>query len=108
MVERHCVTLRQEAQAVSDAMTGAGRLEDISDRALLKAAAHKLKGSSGSLGFLDVSQCAERLEHTVRDLENAQLDNRQVNEVVAAHDDLQSVIAEIAPEKSALYKRFAG
>lgn len=107
LIERHCVTLIGEAAAVRDCLA---RLADpAADRAAVVAQgaglAHKIKGSSGSIGFGEISRAAQALEVHLRELARLEgrLDEAQVERAIGLGRELEAQTAAIRPEHSALY-----
>ena len=107
LIERHCLTLVSEAAAVRACLA---RLADpAADRAAVVAEgtglAHKIKGSSGSIGFGEISQAAQALEFYLRELARLEgaLDEAQVGRAIGLGRDLEARTAAIRPENSALY-----
>ncbi|MFQ6552652.1 Hpt domain-containing protein [Aestuariibius insulae] len=103
LVERHCSTLRKEFEVIEfgfdAAMTGGDALSR------LRAATHKIKGSSGTLGFPEVAALAENYE---RALQNAELAGVDIPVLRANHAALARVVAGVKPEQSTLHARFSG
>ena len=106
LVERHCATLRFEADALSDAFRRVETSRDPQALTALIAAAHKLKGSSGSIGFKQISDQAQIIEHLAKDSEKRQLSSPEMDQWHKGQAELQSLIAKITPHQSSLYTRF--
>ena len=106
LVRRHCSTLRQEfqeAEARFDAL-GSG---DSTRIEALTAQAHKIKGTSGTLGFGTVASSAERYEHALRALSARRLSGDDVADLRRMHADLGRTIAAVTPEQSSLFQRMS-
>lgn len=115
LITRHCATLRQEAAAVGEALSGWGGDDgaDGAERGWLTAAigsAHKIKGSSGSIGFMELSATATELETLLRDLSEQAVsptaDDR--SRADALNERLTRQAAELRPEHSRLFDRRLG
>ncbi|MGP1396931.1 MAG: Hpt domain-containing protein [Inquilinaceae bacterium] len=109
LIERHCSTLKDEAAAVTAALSGWGATHAITPADLLDAVnhAHKIKGSSGSIGFGDVSAAAAALEQFLRDLNTQSAapsaeDRAKAN---ALNTRLQVLARDVKAEQSTLYHR---
>lgn len=121
LVIRHIATLCTEASAVDHATAtlrearfrAPGRPADpgaASTRedglAALAERVHKIKGSSGSLGFRQVSEAARLLEMDLRQIQTAPTlsatDTARLQDKSRA---LCRLVAELGPEDSTLYNR---
>ena len=100
LVVRHCETLRREAETIAAALAVAQP-----DRAAAFKLVHRIKGSSGSLGFPGISDLALRLEATLRACADRPPTPQEVATIDRLHGRLQADIAAIAPEQSTLYQR---
>lgn len=107
LIERHCATLGTEAAAVRACL---GRLDDPTADATSVIAegadlAHKIKGSSGSIGFREISQAAQTLEYCLRALceSEAAPTGRELDKARTLATDLEERVAAITPEQSMLY-----
>ncbi|WGH78439.1 Hpt domain-containing protein [Jannaschia ovalis] len=107
LVERHCDTLRVEFAAVEDAFAELGRGAETGALDRLVAATHKIKGSSGTLGFAEISARAARYEHALRDAVAAAPFGSDPHAFRALHDGLARAVAEIHPAQSTLHARFS-
>ena len=106
LIRRHCATLKEEfaeADAKFRALSAGGSQAEID---AVTAQAHKIKGSSGTLGFGAISRRAEEYEHALRCASAGHLTVQQKASLGQMHDSLGRTIADIAPEQSALYQRF--
>lgn len=107
LIEKHCTTLTVELESVRNCLD---RL-DGSDQPVAEVIAegiglaHKIKGSSGSIGFPEISAAAALLERHLRSL--AELDETlspaQRDQVFAHYDGLARLIRQVSPEASTLY-----
>lgn len=107
LIERHCVTLNDEAAAIG---THIRQLEDAaidSSEAISNAIAmaHKIKGSSGTIGFSAISSAAGSLESYLSALASTGMDPTaaQVNTVAGLFDELNTLVRTVSPESSTLY-----
>ena len=108
LVTRHCETLRTEFAEIDRSFDAAHRDPDGAGLGPVTASAHKIKGSSGSLGFAEVSARAERLEVALRRLEGDPGRPGGLEALRPLRDDLGRAVSEIRPEQSSLYARFSG
>ena len=108
LIETHCSTLRDEAAMVQDCLDGLGDMSD--DPRLIVAEgvgyAHHIKGSSGTIGFGDISEIAKSLEHHLRAMD--QLDKPPTLEDIEVARELSKklsdAVATLKPEQSTLYE----
>ncbi len=107
LIERHCATLTNEADAIGSHIR---QLEDTSidsSEAITNAIAmaHKIKGSSGSIGFAAISSAAGSLESYLSALASTGMEPTaaQVNTVVGLFDELNTLVRTVSPESSTLY-----
>ena len=73
LIEKHCATLAEEARAVGACLErrdgpNAPLAEVVAEAVRL---VHKIKGSSGSIGFKEVSAVAQSLERLLRSIDGA-------------------------------------
>ncbi|MDF1776252.1 MAG: Hpt domain-containing protein [Rhizobiaceae bacterium] len=107
LIKHHCVTLITEADAIG---THIRQLEDASidgSEAISNAIAmaHKIKGSSGSIGFAAISSAAGSLESYLSALASTGMDPTaaQINTVAGLFDELNTLVRTVSPESSTLY-----
>lgn len=105
LVERHCETMRQEAADIA-ALIGNETCPSGDSHTKALAIAHKLKGSSGTIGFTEISHTAQTLEDALRDVVAGEPTPKGLAAVIAANDALQQIIAETDVQDSTLYQRF--
>lgn len=103
LIERHCQTIKQEAVEIDRSLgrLGSSSKEENIDQA--RYLVHKIKGSSGTLGFLALSQSAQALEDALR-VEISALDTAQIRNLNGV---MQGQISGMAPQKSILFDRFS-
>lgn len=67
--------------------------------------AHQVKGSSGSMGFREVSAAAAALEAQLKSMRGAQtgMHREEMRAVGGLIDDFKRLAGEATPERSALY-----
>ena len=107
LVARHCETLRTEFAEIARTFDAAAGAPGGAGLAPVTASAHKIRGSSGSLGFAEISTRAERLETALRRLEAEPERPGGLEALRPLRDDLGRAVSEIRPEQSSLYARFA-
>lgn len=105
LITRHCETLRLEAEAVRVALE---RLNVPGATGVLESsvqAAHKIKGSSGTIGFLEVSEIAADLEMALRSFAaSGQSPRGPALEGLRRHcGELVRAVSILQPEDSRLY-----
>ncbi len=120
LITRHCTTLAHEYEALTACLVRLDAVErevdgsdgSSSDLRVLMAVregfelAHKIKGSSGSLGFAAISAAAGELENHLKAVERATVsvtDEEVGKAIKAALGALGELIRDVAPEQSALY-----
>jgi chemotaxis protein histidine kinase CheA len=107
LVTKHCETLAAELLEIKTCLDGLGQPDVADADAIAKgfAHAHKVKGSSGSLGFAEISAAAETLEHCLRDLDrnSAGIGPSEREQIFGHYDLLARLIDAIRPEKSSLF-----
>lgn len=107
LVTKHCETLACELLEIKTCLDGLGQPVTADADAIANgyAHAHKVKGSSGSLGFAEISAAAETLEHCLRDLgRSGAAVGPSERELIFGHYDLLArLINAIEPEQSTLF-----
>jgi HPt (histidine-containing phosphotransfer) domain-containing protein len=104
LIERHCQTIAGEVAAVSDSLAvlwASGSAEAI--RSSIEHA-HKIVGSSGSIGFPEVSAAAAALEKALKALPQDDMTPGRRAPITALLEQLKVSAAAMAPEKSTLAK----
>lgn len=112
LVEKHCRTLNDEVSDVSRCLEQLqpDALNEDETAALLQSIVHRMKGSSGTLGFMEISAAAKSLEQGVMAL-------RSSDTTVTAPDilrlrsmgtTLQGLIRAVRPEDSTIYRMKPG
>lgn len=104
LIARHCRTLEQEMKDVRACLAPMddpkAPLEPILREGI--ELTHKIKGSSGSIGFAEISAAAERLEHYLRELGPA-LKEVECEQAKQHLGELERLVATARPEASTLY-----
>ena len=107
LLVRHCATLRQEIEEIGAIVAGLGSGTNGGSQGQLLSdgisRAHKMKGSSGSIGFAKVSAAARQLEADFR-AANVPMAPAGANERIAqSHAALAELISTVSPEESRLF-----
>ncbi len=107
LIIKHCKTLEVELEAIRQCVK---RLDDHAIPAIdtIKEGievTHKIKGSSGSIGFADISAASEILEHYFRSFpENIKTLDDKARQKLAHHfQTLEQLVTTITPENSSLF-----
>ncbi|MEJ2229083.1 MAG: Hpt domain-containing protein [Alphaproteobacteria bacterium] len=107
LITGHCETLACELLEIKTCLDGLGQPGVVEADAIAKgfALAHKVKGSSGTLGFAEICAAAETLEHYLRDLgkSGAALGPSEREQIFDHYDLLACRINAISPEQSSLF-----
>ena len=107
LIERHCHTLGDELAALAAELSRLDdpRCDNAEVIAEVIAHAHKIKGSSGSIGFASVSAAAALLENHLRGMATlGSASAAQDGAAVWQHlDTLARLVAAIRPEDSSLF-----
>jgi HPt (histidine-containing phosphotransfer) domain-containing protein len=104
LIERHCHTIAGEVEAVCDSLAmlwASGEAEAI--RSSIEHA-HKIVGSSGSIGFPEVSAAAAALERALKALPQDDMTAGRRAPIMALFEQLKTSASSMAPEKSTLAK----
>lgn len=104
----HCATLKREIEEIGTILHGLDQGASASQDGPLLAAgiarAHKIKGSSGSIGFMKVSAAARDLEMALRAAaESTASGAGRTGTVAQSHAVLAEVISAVRPEDSRLF-----
>ncbi len=107
LITRHCTTLANELAAM-DACFANINQPNAEHAAAVKEGiehAHKIKGSSGSIGFPEISAAAASLEFCFRDIaeHNAVVSPSQKEKLAGCYSDLARLIGSVKPQQSTLY-----
>lgn len=107
LIARHVETLRREAHDVARSMSPwlSGAPGGATGLAAAVGAAHKIKGSSGTIGFTEVADVARALEMRLRDAVAADNHGGGAARLEAERllAKLSQRTAELKPEDSSLY-----
>ncbi|CTQ50623.1 Hpt domain-containing protein [Jannaschia donghaensis] len=104
LLERHCRTITQEAALIGQSI---GKVTIGMEREDLEPSVrhvHKIKGSSGSLGFPSVSRAAQALEDRLRGI--GRVDGTALAQIEDMNARLQEAVCRITPETSTLHQKF--
>lgn len=103
LIIKHCDTLRSEADEIAAALS-AWVPGDLPPASLINAV-HKIKGSSGTIGFCEVSDQAHVLERLLRGMVHADQDTLAGIHRSASHkfSILLILIRDLHPEDSKLF-----
>ncbi|NVK33633.1 MAG: Hpt domain-containing protein [Rhodobacteraceae bacterium] len=107
LIIKHCSTIAREAEAIrlcldcfdQDVTSATDMLENAIQHA------HKIKGSSGSLGFPDISAAAACLERQFRivHLSEEEMGLSERIQIQAYYAILEQLVSNATPEASTLY-----
>jgi HPt (histidine-containing phosphotransfer) domain-containing protein len=112
LIERHCTTIRQYTDLIGGYLEEGLYDSPASNRALIIEAekiAHQLKGSSGSIGFADVSAAASRLDDQLKMLcdEERYISQHEREKTAGLFQVLAEVSKTLTPDQSSLFHRIA-
>ena len=107
LVGRHCETVRRESMEIAD-LVPPGAAPTAAVRATLAARIHKLKGSSGTIGFKEISTACREIETVLDEDEGRDPDLEQDVDLGAALARLRDLALTLRPEHSTLYAKMAG
>ena len=104
LIIRHCETLKREMADVEGCMDRLVNDDEAHASALHQGIemTHKIKGSSGSIGFANISSTAAALEKCLYAVQDND-DQAQLFEACQHFDTLKELVARVKPEESALY-----
>lgn len=107
LLEKHCGTIRSEAENIDDCMREMGPNSGDEDIQKTIYLVHKIKGSAGALGFLPLSSTAHDLEYALRDLDEKPNRNDGLAEIQQLSALFQDEISQLDPVASALHQSAA-
>lgn len=102
LIERHCGTIRAEANEIRTCIRDLRSELDHDQVQRTIYLVHKIKGGTGSLGFLSLSEAAHNLEYALRDLDEVNDHEPALANIRQLSIALQQHIFEMKPEKSNL------
>lgn len=107
LIERHCVTIRKYVDTIGCHLSRIGEPDLPEAEALTEAEnlAHQLKGSSGTIGFHEVSAAATALDDYLKLLcvSNEAITEKMLAKLLDLYGDLKNIAEKISPESSTLY-----
>ena len=108
ILSRHCAALPDEVDSAAGAFAEAVLRRDAYNALTCKAIeiAHKINGSSGSLGFGRLSAAARQFEDALIESRatEAEPDEGQVQALYGLLDELKVIAGRTVPEDSSLYQ----
>ena len=109
LIRRHCATLADELEAVRGCLSRIDGGDEARARAVAEGIAltHKIKGSSGSIGFQEISASSAKLELCLRSLiaDDHRLEPTRRHELDVCFQEFERLIASVTPECSSLYEQ---
>ncbi len=107
LLDRHCTSLARELAELEPAvarLAGAPQQAPGSDLAACIAQVHRIKGSSGSIGFMEISAAARDLETTLRRARSQAILSGPVRQGIREHVGvLSDLITNVRPEDSRFF-----
>ena len=107
LLVKHCATLKLEIEEIGAIVTGLGTSADPRSKGRLLddgiSRAHKMKGSSGSIGFAKVSAAARQLEIDFRAANLPQAQSVTGQKIAESYSALAELISTVKPEDSRLF-----
>nr|WP_321462122.1 Hpt domain-containing protein [uncultured Cohaesibacter sp.] len=108
LVARHCESLKRDMAGLEKDIDAIGSEPELSAAQIECAIAktHKVKGSSGTIGFQDVSESAAALEQALKGLlplSAALPDEERLGQISDTFARLADLVASLKPEQSRLY-----
>jgi len=104
LIHKHCDTLQREMSDVIAAFDAwendSGNAQILTQTAI--SAVHKIKGSSGTIGFSDISERAQGVETKLK-MYDPKISLVLADEILVDYCALRALIEEISPQKSTLY-----
>lgn len=107
LIDRHCTWLHDTMPALRHNLSPLITQGDADNDAVraAKVISHQIKGSSGSVGFREISEAATRLDGHIGQLMEAKVtaspEDRQTLDTLCI--ELQNIVAIVEPQTSALY-----
>lgn len=107
LIDRHCTWLHDTMPALRHNLSPLLQEGDADNDAVraAKVISHQIKGSSGSVGFLEISEAATKLDGHIGQLMQAEAaaspEDRQTLDALC--DELQNIVAIVEPQTSSLY-----
>lgn len=105
LIRQHSVALGAEASQLAEEIGAISHARMPDALEAVRRRAHQIKGSSGMIGFDEVSACAGRIEQLAKGLSNA-TGEPAFSEIAVLREvatQLQDIVASISPEMSSLH-----
>ena len=107
LLVRHCASIKDEIAAINRKLDEARQRADPSGGVMRETLelVHRINGSSGSLGFLDLSSAAARLEDILKTMIEAPCLPEQFAfaDVFDLFADVKAIAERTSPENSSLF-----
>lgn len=107
LIKRHCVWLHDTMPALRHNLSPLISQGDANNDAVraAKVISHQIKGSSGSVGFREISDAATLLDGHIGQLMQAEItaSSQDRQHLDSLCTDLQNIVSLVTPETSALY-----
>lgn len=106
LVRHHCTTMQiefAELDALFNWLDGSVVSEGLGP---VTALVHKLKGSTGTLGFETIARHAQSYEHALRSIGARHPAPDELSALRDLHNAMKVEVAAVSPEHSTLYQRF--
>lgn len=108
LIKVHCVTIKDSVSELEASLSGLYGQADRQSEFIIEEArglTHQLKGSSGSIGFRDVSNAAAILDDYLKSISgmDRKLNDSELQRIFHMLGKLKRVTATISPEHSSLY-----
>ncbi len=108
LIKVHCVTIKGSVSELEAGLAGLYGQANRQSEVIIEEArslTHQLKGSSGSIGFRDVSNAAAILDDYLKSISgmDRRLNDSELQQAFHMLDKLKRETAAISPEHSSLY-----
>ncbi len=106
LLERGCASLKDQVESVGSLLSGCATRGDGAANSIAEAQAitHQIKGTGGSIGYMDLAGAATALDDNLKRLvSSGQIDAQQLRIANELFARLQVRAGELSCEKSTLY-----